>query len=735
MGRGVLDFGLLGAYSLIPDGNTAAFSGESLMSTFAHSAPSEAELELTVRSKADNFFIPKCPLRNGSVLLVDVGTGQPLAAALREKILSNTFRGRKFAALVKVASAEDLEQAAGQWSYAKTQEVDGPNVVVLLLSVPRTRVSVKGRTTAIYVNRIAVSFFGVAQTMLKNSYQELPTQLAEAIQNSTTWYKKRETPALARVPTSMISRWLPRQLFVATPPPVEDPPHPEQNDKLRLATRAVGLAAALRRNRTKADVYHFKRRLKILDFDAAIDKRLALKTTRSEPEGLALQQWSEMVGNALTRFCHWRRRPKWLDKEAGAFAEREKETVAPPAICFSGKVSAVPHNGGESVRTNVIDKLNAQVMMALTYKPTDGCNSVKTCKLEERFPRFAPFTGAKVLPWQTREELLKIMEALPHWPAVLEAYNRGGKVTCVKVPGWTQSDPRAPYTCNGIVDGDTIFAPVLGDPKWNRLRQMKDLRNCLDVILEAEAKRGSLYSRVIHSRIEYEWLKPHPPLKFLYPPSSVWIPSGEDFSLGLNDRHAVLSRAAAEVYLRRWDFIMDGTVMWIDPQMRRGRIDNASMLVPENFLGQSMIYFQQHVQRFPAVQYLSCSNDTSSPAYRIGCQTRKVPTFKFVNTEPGDEATIFESGSRYINGRYASEMEMAIQHSLAMEIPGAQYNMPKKDASCSPTLWHAARMGGGSCVVVEAPLKFSRPMRDFREKLERTSFKEESQFINWLKKI
>jgi hypothetical protein len=48
---------------------------------------------------------------------------------------------------------------------------------------------------------------------------------------------------------------------------------------------------------------------------------------------------------------------------------------------------------------------------------------------------------------------------------------------------------------------------------------------------------------------------------------TIWIPSGEDYYGGYNDRHAVLSRSAAELYFRRWDFILDGSVMRIDTQV------------------------------------------------------------------------------------------------------------------------------------------------------------------------
>ena len=52
--------------------------------------------------------------------------------------------------------------------------------------------------------------------------------------------------------------------------------------------------------------------------------------------------------------------------------------------------------------------------------------------------------------------------------------------------------------------------------------------------------------RVVFSRLEFWWLRPHPPLRLLHP-SVVWLPSGEDYYGGVNDRHAVLNRSAAQV--------------------------------------------------------------------------------------------------------------------------------------------------------------------------------------------
>ena len=92
-----------------------------------------------------------------------------------------------------------------------------------------------------------------------------------------------------------------------------------------------------------------------------------------------------------------------------------------------------------------------------------------------------------------------------------------------------------------------------GSAKLHVLRQLHDIHRCLNLVSQRERTLGMLYDRVVHSRLEFVWLRPHPPLELLAK-HAVWIPSGEDYYGGLNDRHAVLSRAAAEVYMRRWTF-------------------------------------------------------------------------------------------------------------------------------------------------------------------------------------
>ena len=84
---------------------------------------------------------------------------------------------------------------------------------------------------------------------------------------------------------------------------------------------------------------------------------------------------------------------------------------------------------------------------------------------------------------------------------------------------------------------------------------------------------GGRFDRIIHTRLDLQWLRPHPPIRLLSA-AHAWVPTGEDYYGGLNDRHAVLNRSAAEAYFGRWDALVDGSVMSIEPQLARGRVEH-----------------------------------------------------------------------------------------------------------------------------------------------------------------
>jgi len=110
---------------------------------------------------------------------------------------------------------------------------------------------------------------------------------------------------------------------------------------------------------------------------------------------------------------------------------------------------------------------------------------------------------------------------------------------------------------------------VLGDHGIHNLHQLQALSLALQLVAHTERRNGwrydrtalvrvtlsltltrtrtlTRYGRIVHTRLDLQWLRPHPPLRLLAA-SQAWVPSGEDYYGGLNDRHAVLSRTQAEV--------------------------------------------------------------------------------------------------------------------------------------------------------------------------------------------
>ena len=196
------------------------------------------------------------------------------------------------------------------------------------------------------------------------------------------------------------------------------------------------------------------------------------------------------------------------------------------------------------------------------------------------------------------EELGAILAALPHWPAGRRAAP-GARVRCAPFRSADlQLQRRAP--------GQHFLAPV-------QRRYATRCTTCtssaawraLALLAEHEAATGAAYARVVRSRLDLRWLAAHPPLSLL-PATSVWIPLGEDYYGGLNDRHAVLSRAAATAYFGRWAAILDGSVLDTDRQLAARRVDDGQALNPENFLTASLAKRGLRVRRFAPVMFLGC---------------------------------------------------------------------------------------------------------------------------------
>ena len=492
-----------------------------------------------------------------------------------------------------------------------------------------------------------------------------------------------------------------------------------------------------------------------------LDTTTALLSARPDATALA----ASLIVSALETHCG--------SPHTGSAEANKPRATERCAVCFSGWAGVSVANGGAGLATNVVKPFGADTFLALTHHPSDHCSSVETCQVAERLPALTPFAAASVAPMLPMKRLVALMEGLPHWPSILRAYsNPTSRVSCERAPNATVGGDAiggpSQYKCRGIYLGNTVFAPVLGSAKLHVLRQLHDIRRCLNLVgeFEASSARGVPYDRIVHTRLEYVWLRPHPPLPILSP-HAVWVPSGEDYYGGVNDRHAVLSRAAAEVYMRRWDLITDGSIMRIDHQLRSGTVTNGVALQDENLVSAVLRHFHLPVRRFPGVAYLGCCNASAAEAdgarrggptrkacFSKACVIRRLPTDAAAAAACAAEqrATTFESAAKEAMessqlqlGKYRSEVEIAVQHALALGLPGAALKpvvgtRPRRAyppntcmASSAALQQDPAALLRHDCaqIAITVPEQRAKGFRALLALLKKRAFRLESEHIRW----
>ena len=289
-------------------------------------------------------------------------------------------------------------------------------------------------------------------------------------------------------------------------------------------------------------------------------------------------------------------------------------------VCFGGYHGVNVFAKGMNIRKQLIEPLQADVILALTYRRDDNCSSIESCDVPRRLEHLQPFQRVEMQPMQLTKDLAYTMEKLPHWNSIIRTFNSSHR-TCFRDQSWnhaTAPPGSTPWICIRLQNTqyNTIFSPVIGNSALNVLRQQYALSRCLHLSRAQEAATGHLYDRIVHSRLEYIWMAPHPPLELL-DRRCAWVPDGEDFG-GLNDRHAVLNREHAAIYHGRWEMILDGRVMTNNPNLRAGTC--CGSMSDEKWLYGLMRHYRVPVCRFPELSFLTCCNSrTQKNCFRHTC--------------------------------------------------------------------------------------------------------------------
>ena len=139
------------------------------------------------------------------------------------------------------------------------------------------------------------------------------------------------------------------------------------------------------------------------------------------------------------------------------------------------------------------------------------------------------------------------------------------------------------------------------------------------------AAGGRPYGRVLFTRLELEWLRPHPPLELL-DPAVTWVPAGED-NFGVVDRHWLAPRAAAARLMGQWDALVDGSAVEVVHGHGSGGGHVALARVTPRFvsseiyLERTLSFYGLRVGRFPMVAFLQCCEESYLDAQGRGIRS------------------------------------------------------------------------------------------------------------------
>lgn len=237
-------------------------------------------------------------------------------------------------------------------------------------------------------------------------------------------------------------------------------------------------------------------------------------------------------------------------------------------------------------------------------------------------------------------ELYALVRRAPHWNLTASEYH---ELEESHTQNWHKAN---------------IWAPVLGDRGVSVLREAHDLLRALRLLVQHEARRGAQYKHVAFSRLEFQWLAPHPPIRLLLGRDGrmpdVWIPHMDFPSSGLNDRHAIMNRSTAATYFGRLNLQLSSELLLRIPQ--RTRLFGS----PEVFLKAVLGVNRLPVRHFPATFVLACC--------RVGdvCFTHNCWNYTGVQLRG-------QGRGHVVSGKYMEELIFAVPHAAALNCRGATY--------------------------------------------------------------
>lgn len=338
--------------------------------------------------------------------------------------------------------------------------------------------------------------------------------------------------------------------------------------------------------------------------------------------------------------------------------------------------------------------LMPDILMALTWvAKVDHCSTITSCGLLDRFGMLE--SGSASVRYELEEQLstpqlLALVEGSPHWRTIEAAF--------IQSAGCTRTVAQGSYRCTRLKEaGNSYMAPVFGNPQLHVLHEIRAQSRLLRMLLENESKRGSMYSAVVWSRLDFFWLRSHPQLSLLSS-CPLWVPLAED-SGGLNDRHALMSREVATSYLSRYDSIFDGRLFDIQPGYRSASLQGQTS---ERYLAMLVRHHNISVCRFPVFAFLQCCGGKEKST----CNHKQCHMLTALSSPVKQ---FFLNGSQGVGGKYGGEMLSAVAAATASLVAGARLEF-ERDYTFMCEGAYTRMMRKGPTLFVTAPLAVQRVM-------------------------